>query len=150
LNRHFQTNRIENRRKNILRKAFMRSACIGVEDSLFSFTPHTIDSLSRPYGIARVVTGEPLQAMELALLRYFREHSGRTLSREELAEQVWKQRYFHASRAIDQTVAKLRKKLRRGEGKILSVWSEGYRFESDNEDASRHSGGFPQRTAKAA
>jgi len=122
----------------------MRSECI------FRFTPETIRSLSQPYGIARVVTGEPLQAMEMALLRYFREHAGRTLSREELAEQVWKRRYFHASRAIDQTVSKLRKKLRRGEGKILSVWSEGYRFESASEEVARHDGMFLHRTAKAA
>lgn len=127
----------------------MRSECIGIEDDFFSFTPQTVHSLSRPYGIARIVTGEPLQAMEMALLRYFREHSGRTLSREELAEHVWKQRYFHASRAIDQTVSKLRKKLRHGEGRIRSVWSEGYRFEN-SENASVPDTGFLQRTAKAA
>ena len=119
-------------------------------DCIFRFTPETIHSLSHPYGIARVVTGEPLQAMELALLRYFREHAGRTLSREELAEQVWKRRYFHASRAIDQTVSKLRKKLRRCEGKILSVWSEGYRFECESEETSRATGTFAPRVAKAA
>ena len=124
----------------------MRSEC------LIRFTPETIRSLSHPYGIARVVTGEPLQAMEMALLRYFREHPGRTLRREELAERVWNQRYYHASRAIDQTVSKLRKKLRRGEGRILSVWSEGYRFESEaeTEDLAAKNRGFLHRVAKAA
>ena len=68
--------------------------------------------------------------METALLTYFQKHAGRTLSRDELAEQVWKQRHFHESRTIDQTVSKLRKKLRR-DVRILSVWSAGYRFENE-------------------
>ncbi len=70
--------------------------------------------------------------METALLTYFHQHPGRTLSREELAEHVWKQRHFYGSRTIDQTVSKLRKKLRR-EARILSVWSAGYRFEKESE-----------------
>ena len=69
------------------------------------------------------------------MLRYFRQHPGRILSREELAEQVWKQRHFYGSRTIDQTVSKLRKKLRRDEAQIMSVWSAGYRFERSEKNS---------------
>ena len=116
----------------------MHSELIGVEDGLSqfaSFAQQTIRALSRPYGTARVVSGQRLSLMESALLRYFRQHAGRTLSRDELAEQVWKQRYFYGSRAIDQTVSNLRKKLRPGGERILSIYASGYRFENRQEGA---------------
>jgi DNA-binding response OmpR family regulator len=116
----------------------MHSEFISVEEDLshfVSFAHQTIRSLSQPYGTARVVSGQRLSTMELALLRYFRQHVGRTLSRDELAEQVWKQRYFYGSRAIDQTVSNLRKKLRPGGERILGIYASGYRFESGSGDA---------------
>ena len=61
---------------------------------------------------------------------YFRANPGRVISRDELAERVWKQRHFYGSRAIDQAVASIRKQLRRKSEMIISVWSVGYRFES--------------------
>ena len=112
----------------------MRSEFIGLEDGFIGFNHDTLQCLSRPYGTARPVSGESLSSMESSLLSYFRQHAGRTLSREELAEQVWKQRHFYGSRTIDQTVSKLRKKLHRT-AKILSVWSAGYRFEPEMAEA---------------
>lgn len=100
-----------------------------VEEAVRRIAPADFHCLSQPGGTARAAFANPMQPMEKALLRYFREHSGRTLSREELSEKVWQRRHFHGSRAIDQIVAKLRKKLRRQEEKILSVRSTGYRFE---------------------
>ena len=114
----------------------MHSGLISVEDALSqfaSFAQQTIRSLSQPYGTARAVSSKRLSMMESALLRYFREHAGRTLSRDELAEQVWKQRYFYGSRAIDQTISNLRKKLRPGGERILSIYASGYRFEDSGE-----------------
>jgi len=121
----------------------MRSELLSFEESFLSFTPHTIHALSRPLGTARVVSAPTLSSTEAALLSYFRRHPGRVLSREELAEQVWKQRHFYGSRTIDQTVSKLRKKLRREEAKILSVWAAGYRFESSESGRvkAKHFGG---------
>ena len=125
----------------------MRSEFISFEDGMLGFSQQSLHSLSGPYGIARVISGEPLSAMETALLSYFRQHAGRTLSREELAEQVWKQRHFYGSRTIDQTISKLRKKLRR-DAKILSVWSVGYRFESDSARSQRKSEAIGRRAAQ--
>ena len=86
--------------------------------------------LTLQFGRARIVAGKPLPAMQAALLRYFRDNPGRVISRDELAEQVWKQRHFYGSRAIDQAVANLRKQLHRTNEEIVSVWSVGYRFEN--------------------
>jgi DNA-binding response OmpR family regulator len=99
-----------------------------VENGVLNFA-ETASPLTYPLGTARVISGKPLPAIQAALLRYFRQHTGRTIGREELAEQVWRQRHFYGSRAIDQAVANLRKRLRDDE-KIVSVWSSGYRFES--------------------
>jgi DNA-binding response OmpR family regulator len=108
----------------------MRSEFVTIDGGLLTFNPQPLSRLSWPCGTARA-SGQRLSAMETALLTYFQKHAGRTLSRDELAEQVWKQRHFHESRTIDQTVSKLRKKLRRN-AKILSIWSAGYRFESES------------------
>jgi DNA-binding response OmpR family regulator len=106
----------------------MRSE-FALDDGFLGFTHQTLQRFLYPCGTARVVSGESLSGMETALLDYFRKNAGRTISREELAEQVWKQRHFYGSRTIDQTVSKLRKKLR-NDARILSVWSAGYRFEN--------------------
>src|ERR1041385_323103 len=123
----------------------MLSEFITVEDGLLSFAGPVVSALHYPCGTARVITGEPLPAIQTALLRYFRKHPGRTLSRDELAEQVWKQRYFYGSRAIDQTISKLRKKLRPAEGRIVSIYAEGYRFEAKSEATPEKDKAFHQR-----
>src|SRR5688572_19611169 len=105
--------------------------CMYVEDTALRFA-EPIGSLASTCGTARIVSGRPLPAMPGALPPYPREHAGRNVSREELAEPVWKQRHFHNSRANDQAVANLRKRLRDDE-KIISVWSAGYRLEATRE-----------------
>jgi DNA-binding response OmpR family regulator len=108
-----------------------------VEDTALRFRDPASD-LAAPRGTVRIASGRPLPAMQAALLRYLREHAGRTISREELAEQVWKQRHFHTSRAIDQAIANLRKRLHADE-KIVSVWSAGYRLEVERSSAAKAS-----------
>ena len=105
---------------------------IGVEECMVTFRERVNRYTAPVYGRARVITDEPLPALQRALLRYFRDHPGRILSRDELAEKVWQQRYFYGSRAIDQAVANLRKKLRPEEGRIRSIYAAGYCFESDS------------------
>jgi DNA-binding response OmpR family regulator len=105
---------------------------IGITDTGRNLGSDANDSMIYPEAVARVISSTPMPAMEAALLRYFREHQGRIITREELAENVWKRRYFYGSRAIDRTVSSLRKKLGRGEEKILSIYSAGYQFTSGN------------------
>jgi two-component system, OmpR family, alkaline phosphatase synthesis response regulator PhoP len=53
----------------------------------------------------------PLSAREFHLLRYFIEHRGETLSREELLKNVWGYAALPATRTVDVHVAWLRQKL---------------------------------------
>ena len=57
---------------------------------------------------------------------YFRSHSGRTITREQLCREVWGIRYYDSSRTIDQTISVVRKHLHDGE-RIVTVFGVGYR-----------------------
>jgi DNA-binding response OmpR family regulator len=54
-----------------------------------------------------------LSARELQLLRYFLEHKGATLTRQELLDAVWGWNVTSSTRTVDVHVAGLRKKLER-------------------------------------
>jgi DNA-binding response OmpR family regulator len=60
--------------------------------------------------------GQPIEltAREYALLEYFCRKDGAVISREELAEHVWDERYDPCSNVIDVYVQRLRRKLDRG------------------------------------
>ena len=53
----------------------------------------------------------PLSAREFKLLRYFIEHRGATISREELLQRVWEYDAMSCTRTVDIHVAWLRQKL---------------------------------------
>ena len=72
-----------------------------------------------------------LSAKEFHLLRYFIEHRGATLSREELLHQVWGYQNTPSTRTVDVHVAWLRQKLEpntRLPQFILTVHGLGYKF----------------------
>ena len=55
-----------------------------------------------------------LTPKEFALLEHFLLHPGATLTRAEIAEHVWDERYEARSNVIDVMVARLRRKLETG------------------------------------
>lgn len=72
-----------------------------------------------------------LSAKEFHLLRYFIEHRGATLSREELLQQVWGYHATPSTRTVDVHVAWLRQKLEpnpRIPQFILTIHGLGYKF----------------------
>jgi len=74
-----------------------------------------------------------LTAREFHLLRYFAEHRGISLSRDELLREVWGHKAGTLTRTVDVHVASLRQKLElflKGQEIILTVPGIGYRFES--------------------
>jgi two-component system alkaline phosphatase synthesis response regulator PhoP len=74
-----------------------------------------------------------LTAREFHLLRYFVEHEGATLSRDELLREVWGHKEGTFSRTVDVHVASLRQKLEPSPKKpeiIVTVPGIGYRFQS--------------------
>ncbi|MGH9432550.1 MAG: response regulator transcription factor [Terriglobia bacterium] len=73
-----------------------------------------------------------LSAREFQLLRYFIEHRGSTLSREEMLREVWGYTATPTTRTVDVHVAWLRQKLEpdpRDPKFILTVPGLGYKFE---------------------
>ena len=72
-----------------------------------------------------------LSAREFQLLRYFIEHRGATLTREELLNEVWGYHAMPSTRTVDVHVAWLRQKIEpnpRHPQFILTVHGLGYKF----------------------
>jgi two-component system alkaline phosphatase synthesis response regulator PhoP len=81
--------------------------------------------------------GKPvnLSAREFQLLRFFLEHRGATLSREELLKQVWGYSAEMYTRTVDVHVASLRQKLEDDPKQpkfILTVQGLGYKFKANS------------------
>ncbi len=68
---------------------------------------------------------------ELRLLRYFLEHPGRVISRQELLSEVWEMNGNVQTRAVDQFIARLRKIIESDPAAprhLLTIRDAGYRF----------------------
>jgi two-component system, OmpR family, alkaline phosphatase synthesis response regulator PhoP len=79
--------------------------------------------------------GKPvrLSAREFQLLRYFLEHRGATLSRDQILKDVWGYSADTFTRTVDVHVASLRQKLEndpKDPELILTVQGLGYKFAS--------------------
>ena len=77
--------------------------------------------------------GRPVDVsgLEFKLLRYFVEHRGAMLTRDELLENVWAYDAMPVTRTVDVHVASLRQKVERNPSKpefILRVHGLGYKF----------------------
>lgn len=76
-------------------------------------------------------TAIELSALELKLLRYFVEHRGAVLSRDELLDRVWGYEAMPVTRTVDVHVASLRQKLECNPSHpelIVTVHGAGYKF----------------------
>lgn len=72
-----------------------------------------------------------LPGLEFKLLRYFIEHRGALLTRDELLENVWAYGAMPVTRTVDVHVASLRQKLEKNSSKpdfIITVHGMGYKF----------------------
>jgi two-component system, OmpR family, alkaline phosphatase synthesis response regulator PhoP len=110
----------------LLRRA---PASSGVSLERFQFGTVLVDA--RKAEVSKDGTPIELSAKEFHLLRYFIEHRGATLSREELLAQVWGYQSTPSTRTVDVHVAWLRQKLEpnpRVPQYILTVHGMGYKF----------------------
>ena len=72
-----------------------------------------------------------LTSLELKLLRYFVDHEGRVIPRDELLEKVWSMPGTLATRAPDQFIRRLRKIFEPDPAHprhFLTIRDAGYRF----------------------
>jgi DNA-binding response OmpR family regulator len=71
---------------------------------------------------------EELSALEADVLRYLAKSPDRIVSRDELLARVWQQKpHLVATRSVDMTIARLRKKLG-GRDVLVTVRGKGYRL----------------------
>jgi len=76
--------------------------------------------------VTRNGTSVELSGLELRLLRYFVEHRGSLLSRDELLDKVWGYGATLATRTVDVHIAQLRQKI--GAEYVVTVHGSGYKF----------------------
>lgn len=70
-----------------------------------------------------------LTPTEFALMAYMFEHADRAVSREELLKNVWKFSYDVDTKACDDVLKRLRKKLITTNVRISAVWGFGFKLE---------------------
>lgn len=126
LTKPFETVELLARIEALLRRA---PASSGVTLERFQFGNIAVDV--RKAEVTRDGALIELSAKEFHLLRYFVEHRGATLSREELLSEVWGYQSTPSTRTVDVHVAWLRQKLEpnsRVPQYILTVHGLGYKF----------------------
>src|SRR5262245_13737687 len=77
-----------------------------------------------------------LTALEMKLLRYFIEHEGSVVTRNELLENVWGMTHSPTTRTVDNFIVNLRKYFEEDPSQprhFLSVRGTGYRFVAESE-----------------
>ncbi len=97
----------------------------------FSFGNSEVDALQ--YRMKKGEETFDLSSKELELLRFFYQHPGEVLSRDQLLNAVWGINYFGTTRTLDQHIAQLRKKIEADPANpniITTVHGVGYRYES--------------------
>ncbi len=70
-------------------------------------------------------------SLEMGILKYFINHRGEVISRNDLLDKIWGYESYPTTRTIDNHILKLRKKIEDDPshpGYILSVYGGGYRF----------------------
>ncbi len=74
----------------------------------------------------------PITPRELRVLQVFHERKGRVVDRNTLCDEAWDADYFPSSRALDQCISQLRKKIELDHASpkiIQTVHGAGYRYE---------------------
>jgi len=111
-------------------EALLRRAPTRIGQGILHFGSIRVDIL----GTQVMREGKPvyLSAREFQLLRYFAEHNGITLSRDEILREVWGYEVGTFTRTVDVHVAGLRQKLEKAPKKpemIITVPGIGYKFQ---------------------
>ncbi|MFM8471090.1 MAG: response regulator transcription factor [Limisphaerales bacterium] len=95
----------------------------------FTIGAATIDP--KCFQVRRGKTVEELTAKELKLLQLVHAHPGEVMSRDQLLTEVWGYHYYGTTRALDQVIVQLRKKLGDHGGEpqhLLTVHGVGYKL----------------------
>ena len=128
LTKPFEMPELMARVEALLRRSTLQAKEVNKADQ-YEFGETSVDF--RKAEVIREGKNIDLSAKEFQLLRYFIEHRGATLSRDELLNEVWGYDALPSTRTIDVHVAWLRQKLEpnpRRPQYILTVHGLGYKF----------------------
>jgi two-component system alkaline phosphatase synthesis response regulator PhoP len=126
LTKPFEMMELMARIEALLRRAPAKPAA---QQNVYSIGPITVDL--RGTSVSREGKPVRLSAREFQLLRYFIEHRGATLSRDQILKDVWGYSADTFTRTVDVHVASLRQKLEKDPKQpelILTVQGLGYKF----------------------
>lgn len=127
LTKPFSPSMLVMRVKALLRRVSMGKAAVSVEQSL-AFAD--VELLEKAHEVR--IAGKPLELTmtEFALLRCLLEGKGSAVSRDELLSKVWGFDSEVETRVTDETVRRVRKKLRDAGSatSIKAVWGYGYKL----------------------
>lgn len=113
--------------KAILRRIeYERAGSSKASDSILVYSDIEINLQSKQVMLAGKLV--ELTPNEFSLLSYMLENSDRAVSREELLNNIWGYTCEVETRAADDTVRRLRKKLTDGKAVIETVWGFGFRL----------------------
>jgi two-component system response regulator MprA len=90
-------------------KALLRRATLRADDVTMRIGDLTLDPLARQ--VSRAGHAISLTTKEFALLEYLMRNTGRAVTREQIADQVWRQPFDPASNIVDVYVSYLRQKI---------------------------------------
>ena len=126
----FELDELLSRVKNLLIRHKREAKAPPGEQNIYVFSNWTInyDTYQATRADGEVVRLTPT---DLKLLRYFFDHAGRVVSRDELLEHVWGFSNMPTTRTVDNFVLKLRKEFEADPAQprhFLSVRGAGYRF----------------------
>ena len=96
----------------------------------FKFSGFEVNA--RTYKLSGQGRNIDLSKRELKLIKYFYEHPGEVLSRDDILNAIWGINYFGTTRTLDQHIVQLRKKIEKDPSKpcfITTVHGVGYRYE---------------------
>lgn len=115
----------------ILRRTATRGSSAGTkgEDEFIMDDLRIVPAELRGY---RGDTDMPLSPRDVKVLRLLFERRGKVVDRNTLADEVWGVDYFPESRALDQHISQLRKRVERDPSQpriIRTVHGAGYRYE---------------------
>jgi two-component system alkaline phosphatase synthesis response regulator PhoP len=127
----FSTQELIARIKAIRRRSVVTaSAAAGSGPSVFVMCDLKIDPRAlRAYRTSIAIALSPREA---AVLKFFHDRAGLVVSRDELYDQCWGLEHFPNSRALDQFISALRRKIENNPASpriIATVHGAGYRFD---------------------
>ncbi len=114
--------------KAILRRIDINKAATTGEDQAIEFGNIKLETLSRDVLVGK--TKIDLTPTEFELMSYMITNHPKAISRDELLKNVWKVSYDVDTRATDDVIKRLRKKLKgaKADAEIKSVWGYGFRL----------------------